>query len=252
MQESATYHLVARNSLGEEDACSADVEVRPPSRSRSLGPSPFRAKWRPWCHSSQDSSSPPLMYRSVKAPKMKRAETAHPRATSSPPGPHEWESHEEIESLEKSLRQSRQSFAYDIRGCSSLGRQRFTTSLKTWRPPPPPPPPLKPDGPRVFSAPPSPVREFVSVRTRAQQLEEQNVSTPGVRPEKLAGAVRVLPPSRRGSGNTDTLSSTHSFEMTTTNYHQRFSQARLFPATEPDQAPPTIELTAFTSNGIST
>ena len=66
--------------------------------------SPIPPKWRP-CHSDTEESTPTLRYRSVK-PKLRAASVGHvePRPAS-PPCPHQWESHEDIENLERSLRQ---------------------------------------------------------------------------------------------------------------------------------------------------
>lgn len=158
--------------------------------------SPIPPKWKP-CHSDTEDLQP-MKYRSVK-PKLKSSSEKKPRSVS-PPCPHVWESHEDIERLEKSLR--KKIISYDHHKLSNKPKAQAASTV-----------------PRCHSTPPvvassyqssssivTKKKEFVSVRKRAQILEDILITqqqqesssaseraTP-IKPEMLAGAVRVLPP----------------------------------------------------------
>lgn len=161
--------------------------------------SPIPPKWKP-CHSDTEDLQP-MKYRSVK-PKLKSSEKK-PRSVS-PPCPHVWESHEDIEKLEKSLRKKIISHDHH-RKITNKQPVKAAAAASTV--------------PRCHSTPPvvassyqssssivTKKKEFVSVRKRAQILEDILITqqqqesssaseraTP-IKPEMLAGAVRVLPP----------------------------------------------------------
>ena len=200
--------------MGSE-ASSADVEVRPPRPPwpPTMRPSKFRKgemyhsdyesdwdaspippKWRP-CHSDTEDLVGASKYRSVK-PKLKQGrQRSNEKRPPSPPCPHQWESHEDIENLEKSLREGRNLVRPPTKDPLKLPRRchstpvGITTSTVT-----------KTSSEHVIVK-----KEFVSVKRRAQLLEDMLSAQPQsgdesseratpIKPEALAGAVRVLPP----------------------------------------------------------
>ena len=152
----------------------------------------IQPKWRPYHSDTEDLGEPPK-YRSVK-PKLKEVKKRRPPPPaveeSSPPC--FWETHQDIENLQRELRKNPKEFkSLQLLETSSKATvQKSTPSFSR----------IKAEKKRSSSA---TIRtEFISVKEKAKLLQEMVTSSEmnlPLNPEEIPGAVRVLPPASRSA-----------------------------------------------------
>ena len=162
------------------------------SLSSSGGSAKIQPKWRPYHSDTEDLGEPPK-YRSVK-PKLKEVKKRRPPPPaveeSSPPC--FWETHQDIENLQRELRKNPKEFkSLQLLETSSKATvQKSTPSFSR----------IKAEKKRSSSA---TIRtEFISVKEKAKLLQEMVTSSEmnlPLNPEEIPGAVRVLPPASRSA-----------------------------------------------------
>ena len=192
------------------------------SLSSSGGSAKIQPKWRPYHSDTEDLGEPPK-YRSVK-PKLKEVKKRQAveagRGQSSPPC--SWESHQDIENLQKELRKKPKEFKSRLLSSSALQLETIENSSVVKRP-------AEAETTLALAtasttaatssssriktekySSSTTIREFISVKEKAKLLQEMVNSHPDhcqtgessaastsemtLKPEEIPGAVRVLPP----------------------------------------------------------